>query len=157
MTIAPTLEGGLRIDAGSLADWTILEFICTDANNLPGAPLYDRISSKMVKNDDWNEFVVPDIVTQFDEQVSFVSRAIASTPRDEEHTGSIMITKDDAMKWYGTVNQARLSLEQRHHLSTVEEIITDEDLDALGPDIRSAVIRNHFYTAIQSLLLEFVL
>lgn len=155
--MAPTLEGGLRIDADSLTDWMILELICADASSLPGPPLYDQISSKMVQNDDWKEFVVPDIVTQFDEQISYVSRAISSAPRDEEHAGSIFITKKDAMTWYGAVNQARLSLEKQHSLSKLEDIITKEDLQDLDPEVRAAVVRNHFYTSIQSLLLDFVM
>jgi len=155
--MAPTLEGGLRIDADSLTDWMILELICADATSLPGPPLYDQISSRMEQNEDWKEFVVPDIVTQFDEQVTFVSRAISAAPRDEDHAGSIFITKENAMTWYGTVNQARLSLEKQHNLSKVEEIITEEDLEELDSEVRAAVIRNHFYTSIQSLLLEFVM
>jgi len=121
MTMAPTLEGGLRIDADSLSDWMILELICADATNLPGPPLYDHISSRMEQNDDWKEFVVPDIVTQFDEQVTFVSR------------------------------------EKQYDLSKIDEIENEKDLDALDNDTRAAVIRNHFYTSIQSLLLEFVM
>ena len=155
--MAPTLDGGLRIDADSLTDWMILELICADATSLPGPPLYDQISSRMVQNDDWKEFVVPDIVTQFNDQITFVSRAISSAPRDEEHAGSIFINKQNANTWYGTVNQARLSLERQHQLSKVEEILTEEDLEELDEDVRAAVIRNHFYTSIQSLLLEFVL
>lgn len=155
--MAPTLEGGLRIDADSLTDWMILELICADATRLPGPPLYDQISSRMEQNDDWKEFVVPDIVTQFEEQITYVSRAISSAPRDEEHAGSVFISKEDAMTWYGTVNQARLSLEKQHNLSTHEDLDTEEDLEKLEPELRAAVIRNHFYTSIQTLLLEFVL
>ncbi len=155
--MAPTLDGGLRIDADSLTDWMILELICADATNLPGPPLYDQISSRMVQNDDWKEFVVPDIVTQFNDQITFVSRAISAAPRDEDHAGSIFISKEDAMTWYGTVNQARLSLEHQHDLSKVDDITTEEDLDDLDSDVRAAVIRNHFYTSIQTLLLEFVI
>ncbi len=154
--MAPTLEGGLRIDADSLTDWMILELICADATSLPGPPLYDQISSRMEQNEDWKEFVVPDIVTQFNDQVTFVSRAISAAPRDEGHAGSIFITKEDAMIWYGTVNQARLSLEKQYGLSKIEDIPNPEDLDELESDVRAAVLRNHFYTSIQSLLLDFV-
>jgi len=155
--MAPTLEGGLRIDADSLTDWMILELICADATNLPGPPLYDQLSSKMEQDDDWKEFVVPDIVEQFNDQVSFVSRAISAAPRDEEHAGSLFIQKEDAMTWYGAVNQARLSLERQHNLSNLKDITCEEDLEELEPELRAAVIRNHFYNSIQSLLLDFVM
>lgn len=155
--MAPTLEGGLRIDADSLTDWMILELICADATSLPGPPLYDQLSSRMEQDDDWKEFVVPDIVNQFNDQITCVSRAISSAPRDEDHAGSIFIKEEDAIAWYGAVNQARLSLEKQHSLSKLEEIISEEDLENLNPNVRAAVIRNHFYNSIQSLLLDYVM
>eukprot|EP00112_Aurelia_sp_Birch-Aquarium-sp1_P004303 Seg14856.2 transcript_id=Seg14856.2/GoldUCD/mRNA.D3Y31 product="hypothetical protein" protein_id=Seg14856.2/GoldUCD/D3Y31 len=157
MTIPPTLEGGLRIDADSLNDWMLLELICTDAANLPGAPLYDRLSSQMEKDEDWEEFVEPDIKNQFSEQITYVSRAISSAPRDEEHAGSVHITKDDAMQWYGALNQARMSLEHQHDLSKVVDAVDEEDIDQLEPHLQGALIRGRFYTTAQSLLLDYVL
>ncbi len=157
MKMAPTLEGGLRIDADSLTDWMILELICADASRLPGPPLYDQLSSRMEQDDDWKEFVVPDIVTQFQDQITHISRAISSAPKDEEHSGSLFIHKDDSMIWYGAVNQARLSLEKQYDLSMHEILETEKALDDLEPELRSAVIRNQFYCAIQSALLDYVL
>ncbi len=157
MKMAPTLKGDLRIDADSLTDWMILELICTDAARLPGPPLYDQLSSKMEQDDDWKEFVVPDMVTQFEEQITHVSRAISSAPKDEEHAGSIFIKKEDAMIWYGACNQARLSLEKQHDLSKLEMSETEVELEDLELELRSAVIRNQFYGDIQMVILEFLL
>lgn len=157
MKLAPTLQGGLRIDADSLEDWMVLDAICGDAANLPGAPLYDRLSEKMQKDADWEEFVAPDIRSQFSDQISHVSRAISSAPMDEDHAGSIFISKEDSLIWYGAINQARMTLELQFQISELDEFVDLEDLGQLSEEKRSAVIRGHFYSTFQSLLLEYVL
>ncbi len=157
MKMAPTLDGGLRIDADSLTDWMILELICADAARLPGSPLYEQLSSHLEKDDDWKEFVEPDIKSQFSEQITHVSRALSTATKDETHAGSIFITPQNAPIWYGAINQARLSLEKQFNLSKLDHIDDEDDLADLDDDLRGAVIRNHFYTAIQSLLLDYVL
>lgn len=157
MKLAPTLKGGLRIDADSLEDWMVLDAICADAASLPGAPLYDRLSEKMAKDPDWEEFVAPDVRSQFSDQIAHISRAISSAPMDEDQAGSIFISKEDAPLWYGALNQARISLEQVFHLSELDEFEDLDDLGDIGEEKRSAVIRGHFYSYFQCLLLEYVL
>lgn len=157
MKLAPTLQGGLRIDADSLEDWMVLDVICADASNLPGAPLYERLSEKMPKDPDWEEFVAPDIRSQFSDQITHVSRAISSASMDESHAGSIFISKEDAEVWYGAINQARMTLEQQFQISEMDEFVDLDELGELSEEKRSAVIRGHFYSTFQSLLLEYVL
>ncbi len=157
MKLAPTLQGGLRIDADSLEDWMVLDAICADAASLPGAPLYERLSEKMPKDPDWEEFVAPDIRSQFSDQVTHVSRAISAAPMDEEHAGSIFISKEEAPVWYGAINQARMTLEHLFQISELDEFIDLDDLGEISDAKRSAVIRSHFYSTFQSLLLEYVL
>lgn len=157
MKLAPTLQGGLRIDADSLEDWMVLDAICADASNLPGAPLYERLSEKMPKDPDWEEFVAPDIRSQFSDQITHVSRAISSASMDESHAGSIFISKEDAEVWYGAINQARMTLEQQFQISEMDEFVDLDELGELTEEKRSAVIRGHFYSTFQSLLLEYVL
>lgn len=157
MRLAPILKGGLRIDADSLDDWMVLNAICADAASLPGAPLYDRLAHKMPKDPDWEEFVAPDIRSQFSDQIDHVSKAISSAPKDEEHAGSIFISKEDATLWYGALNQARMTLEQMFHLSEIADFVALDDLGDIGDEKRSAVIRGHFYSTFQCLLLEYVL
>jgi len=157
MDATPTLNGGLRIDADSLHDWMILELICADATSLPGAPLYDRLSSEMEKDEDWEEFVVPDIKSQFSEQIAYVSRAISAAARDEDHAGSVFITKDDALIWYGALNQARISLEHQYELSKLLQSMTPEVLESLDIEIHAALIRGQFYGETQNMLLDYVL
>lgn len=157
MRLAPTLKGGLRIDADSLDDWMVLNAICSDAASLPGPPLYDRLSEKMPKDPDWDEFVAPDIRSQFSDQIDHVATAISSAPRNEEHAGSIFISKEDAHIWYGALNQARMTLEKMYHLGELADFISLDDLGDIGDEKRSAVIRGHFYSTFQCLLLEYVL
>ena len=157
MKLAPTLQGGLRIDADSLEDWMVLNAICADATGLSGSPLYDRLSEKMPKDPDWEEFVAPDIRSQFSDQVSHVSRAISAAPMDEEQAGSIFISKEDAPIWYGAINQARMTLEHLFQLSEINEFVDIEDLGDISDEKRSAVIRAHFYSTFQCILLEYVL
>lgn len=156
MKLAPTLQGGLRIDADSLEDWMVLDAICADASSLPGPPLYERLSENMKRDPDWEEFVLPDIKNQFSDQVSHISRAISSAPMDEEHAGSIFISENDAPDWYGAINQARMSLEHQYQISELDEELDLDELD-LSDERHSAVIRGHFYSTFQSLLLEYVL
>ncbi|MGJ8657476.1 MAG: hypothetical protein ACSHX6_13590 [Akkermansiaceae bacterium] len=157
MKLAPTLQGGLRIDADSLEDWMVLDAICADAASLPGAPLYDRLSEKMPKDPDWEEFVAPDIRSQFSDQVTHVSRALSAAPMDEDQAGSIFISKDDAPIWYGALNQARMTLEHIYQISELDEFVELDELGDIGDAKRSAVIRSHFYSTFQCLLLDYVL
>jgi hypothetical protein len=157
MRLAPILRGGIRIDADSLDDWMVLNAICTDAANLPGVPLYDRLAQKMPRDPDWEEFVAPDIRSQFSDQIDHVSRAISSASKDEEYAGSVFITREDASQWYGALNQARMTLEQIYHLSELGDFVALDDLGAIGDEKRSAVIRGHFYSTFQCLLIEYVL
>ena len=157
MKLAPTLQGGLRIDADTVEDWMVLDAICADAASLPGVPLYDRLSEKMPKDADWEEFVVPEIRSQFSDQVTHVSRALSAAARDEDQVGCVFISKEDAPIWYGAVNQARMTLEHVYKLSDLGEFEELEELGDLGDERLSAVVRSHFYSTFQSLLLEYVL
>ena len=157
MKLAPTLEGGLRIDADAVEDWMVLDAICADAAGMPGESLYDRLSEKMMRDDDWEEFVAPDIRDQFSDQVIHVSRALSGASRNEEQEGVVFISKEDAPIWYGAINQARMTLEHAYQLSELEEFAEIDELGHLSDEKLSAVVRGHFYSTFQSLLLEYVL
>jgi len=157
MKLAPTLQGGLRIDADCAEDWLILDAICADAAALPGPPLYDQLSENMEKDPDWEEFVAPEIRSQFSDQIVHVSRAISSAQRDENQVGAVFVSKNDAMIWYGAINQARISLEQLYQVSKIENFIDSDGTDEISDEKHSALVRGHFYSMMQSVLLEYVL
>jgi hypothetical protein len=151
MNIAPTIEGGLRIDPETPEDWHILRAIVIDASqsqndlasNLGNLITDDRIA------DDWKENVVPDLRESFSDDLHHIQATIeaaAAFPSDSK--SSIWITRDDATQWYSALNQARLALEDTHKF---------------GPNPKpnpsnlirfEAHLRSQFYCAIQSLLLQ---
>lgn len=154
MLIAPTLDGGLRIDAETSSDWLVLEMICTDAANMPGKPLTDRLASHMETDEDWEQFVTPDLRNHFSDQIAHVSQSISSAEKDEDLVGSLYIQKADAETWFGAINQARLSLEAKFRFSNYHD---ESEIDPKDKHIRAALIRNHFYNSLQSLLLEYLM
>lgn len=154
MRIAPTLDGGLRIDAESDTDWLVLEMICTDASNLPGKPLTGRLSAFMKTDEDWDQFVTPELQNTFNDQITHISKSICLAEKDQNLVGSLYIKKSEADIWFGAINQARLSLEARYRLSAYDE---DQQIDPNNTQIKSAQIRYEFYTTLQSLLLEYLM
>lgn len=154
MRVAPTLEGGLRVDADNPADWLILEMICTDAANMPGSSLPERLAAYMDKNEDWDEYVTPELRDQFAAQIAHVSKAISSAEKTNDLTGSLFIPPKDADIWYGAVNQARLSLEAQYRLSNY---VDDDEIDENDTHILAAYVRNQFYNSLQSIFLEYIM
>jgi hypothetical protein len=150
MRIAPTLEGGLRLDVETSFDWMLLRCIPADARG-SSSELADRLNELMAEDPaagDWREYVLPDLRAQFDGQISLIEEALKS-PDDEP--AEIVIHRADGDRWYGALNQARLALDARYHFSE------DEDPDTLTPGKRTAWFRYNWYQQIQSLLLRFVL
>jgi len=154
MRIAPTLDGGLRIDAESAHDWLLLEMICTDAASLSESPLTERLAAHMETNEDWDEYVTPDLKTQFSEQIAHVSRAISIAEKDHELVGHLHIQKSEADTWFGAINQARLSLEAQYQLSNYQH---PEEIDDQSPFIQSTFARYELYSQIQFCLLEYLM
>lgn len=147
MKVLPTLEGGLCILPESEADWLELELICSDA--VRPAHLAESLADLMDSDSEWEEYVVPDLEESFNGQCRFVSASIENA-RDKKER-AVFITPKQAEKWYGAINQARLSLEARYKIDSVVE--TEE----VAPEVRSAYYRNRFYLLLQSMLLEFVM
>lgn len=156
MKVAPTLEGGLRIDTEDLGDWEILHAILHDAQR-GGSDLANDLGGLIGKDagaEDWQEYVVPDLRSEFQGQLDLVATAIGTAMRSAEGgPGSVWIKPAEGFIWYGALNQARLAIEETHHFGPGEGI----DPDQLPPARRSAYIRSRFYLIIQSMLLDHVL
>jgi hypothetical protein len=151
MKVAPTLKGGLRIDAETPLDWMVLRCIPHDARG-GGLDLADRVSAPMAADpgaEDWRDYVVPDLRDGFNAQLAVIERALAAAG-DGDEPGRIFITREDAELWYGGLNQARLALEERYSLSNAA-------LPEMTPGKRSAWFRSQFYLHVQSLLLDHVM
>lgn len=158
MRIAPTLDRSLRIDAENPTDWLVLEMICTDASQMPDEPLADKLALYMSGDEDWAELITPELSEQFNEQILHVSRAISTANKDADLTGCLFIKEEEADIWFGAINQARLSLQERYDVSQYDESAEDDpNLDFEDPSLKAAIIRYHFYTSLQSLMLEYIL
>lgn len=153
MKIAPTIERGIRIDPENDDDWHILRSIILDASGhdsdlasrLGGLITHERLS------EDWQELVVPDLRESFSDDLHHIYAAIetaAAFPHNDE--SPIWITREDAFNWYSALNQARLSLEEKYKFGTDPEA----DPTNLTPLRHEALLRNYFYCALQSSILE---
>ncbi len=151
MKIAPTLEGGLRIDIETPLDWMVLRCIPYDARGDTGT-LAAKLGALMdgdPEAEDWRELIVPDLQTEFDTQLSTVESSLRQAG-DDESPAELFIVKDEAERWYGALNQARLALQERYAFAETEPA-------AMSPGERSAWFRSQFYLHVQSLLLDYVM
>lgn len=156
MKIMPTRDGALRIDVEEPGDWRLLQGIPADA--LSWDEKLARRLGKLITDEataaDWNDYVVPDLEAGFSAEVLHVTSAITAARFEAGGgPGALWITREDGFQWYGTLNQARLALEERYHFGTQETI----EPASLPPVPRSAFLRSHLYCAIQGMLLEHVL
>ena len=153
MKIAPTIEGGLRIDPENEIDWHLLRSIILDAsasNHDLAGRLGDLISHERI-SEDWQDNVVPDLRESFSDDLHHVYAAIETAsafPKDNETP--IWISPTDAHKWYSSLNQARLELEEIYHFGQEPE----SDSKNLKPIRRDALLRSRFYCGLQSVILD---
>lgn len=156
MTIMPTLEGGLRIEANESDDWELLRAIVIDANSC-NTDLATRLSAFInpsAGSEDWMEYVVPDLRVEFEDELAEIGALIESAIFQANHgPGAIWITRENAFTWYSALNQARLALEEIYHFGPEDSA----DPLAMAPIEQSAFIRSGFYSDVQSLLLQHVL
>lgn len=151
MKIGPTLNGGMRIDAESAEDWQILRYLPYDARP---QELAERLAEATeADNTDWREYVLPDLQESFTQQVAFVYHAIEkAVVESNKQAGSLFVEKEDALTWYGALNQARLTLQEMHKLPQ-----TPQELKGMEPERRGAFYRSQFYCIIQTLLIDRIL
>jgi hypothetical protein len=159
MRLLPTLEGGLRLEIESPTDWLVLEAIQHDALDGGEDRLPQRLGALMDEQSEWEEVVIPDLKSLFNGQISCVVEGVTRGQEAVEvgaakASGEVQIPKEDAENWYGALNQARLALEARYKFGPSEEI---EDLEEFPDEKRSAYVRNQFYSALQGVLLNYVL
>lgn len=156
MKIAPTIEGGLRIDPENDIDWHLLRSIMLDANASNhdlAARLGNLISNEKIA-EDWHDIVVPDLRESFSDDLHHVYAAIETAfafPKNNERP--IWISRADASKWYSALNQARLEMEEIYHFGQNAET----DPKNLKPIRHDALIRSRFYCGLQSVILDHVM
>ena len=156
MKVAPTLAGGLRIDAEDPHDWDVLRMIVPDAVTREGdlATSLGGLSENHQAGEDWQEFVAPELRSMFDSQLATVGAAIEEAAAAADNgPGPLTIPRPAAEAWYGALNQARLALEERHRFHNHPAAPPD----SMPPERRSAWFRSQFYLVVQGILLDHVL
>ena len=159
MKVLPTMEGGLRVDLEEAGDWEIFQILLRDARGQSEGWLARRLGVLM-DEEDWEEYVVPDLANYFDDQVTLVRRALEDAKKKAEgQNGELFIGRDEGQAWYAVLNQARLALEGQWKLAELERLEEDDDEEALLKDKQrlSALMRSRLYLLLQTRLLEFVL
>jgi len=150
---APTLDGGLKIEAEVPRDWQILRWIVVDAA-AGGGDLADRLGSQVVARevvDDWKELVVPELREEFGEQLGVVTGAVEKAVAENGRgAGAIYVPAGEVMSWYGALNQARLGLEEAYKFDS-EEV---DDLVGMSAEARSGYFRGMFYRRVQMIILD---
>ncbi|MDG1356573.1 MAG: DUF2017 family protein [Akkermansiaceae bacterium] len=146
----PTLDGGLCILPESEIDWQELELICSDEDR--PTHLAASLADLMDEDSEWNEYVVPDLEENFRAQAQVVAGTIEKARASDD--SAIFITPAEAERWYGAINQVRLSLHARFD---IEELGDSSDINDASPELKSAYYRNRFYLLLQSMLLEYIL
>lgn len=156
MNVSLTLEGGLRIDTKDASDWDLFRSIIHDANarKVDLASHLGELITSEVGGEDWEEYVVPDLREEFQDELAQIHASIETAAfNSEAGAGSLWIRREDAFAWYGSFNQARLALEGIHHFTQMDDL----DLAHASPEQQAAYIRSDFYANIQMLLLKHVL
>ena len=148
MTIAPTLSGGLKILPEEDEDWMVLLEIADDGD----CDLARQFAGLMDEDSMWEDIVMPELESEFANQRLAVVRAVAKARKSGE--GEVVIESADAETWYGALNQARLAMESKYKFGP-RELRSPEEIE--DREKCSAYFREDFYSAIQSLLLRYVM
>ena len=148
MKVTPHTSGGLEITIVDSAEWFLLNSIVQDAVGQGDDWLAQQLSEPMDDESCWDDIVVPELQTKFSDQLNDVRQAIGNAFQEQKNDGeaTLQIKREQAWSWYGALNQARLALEEEHHVSDLDE----DDLEDLPPSLMSVLGRSQFYLWLQS-------
>lgn len=153
MKVAPTLAGGLKIEAEVPQDWEILRCIIQDAG-AGSVDLAERLGTRMRQDEagsDWEEYVVPDLRVEFSAQVMMVEEAInAALAASGGGPGAILVPAAEILSWFGALNQARLGLEDCYGFGGDGVA----NIAGMAANRRSGFLRGRFYAAVQEIMLS---
>ncbi len=155
MKASPDAEGNLFLHVETPSDWEILSGIAPDGAGCNLAEAMGGLMQDGPAGRDWKDFVVPELADAFSKQSEFIACAVAGAQaKAHGGPGSILIRRVEAEIWYGALNQARLALENRHELASVN---TPEEVMDMSRARRSAFFRSDTYLRIQSILLDYMM
>ena len=143
------MDGRIKIVLNDENDLSFFAELLQDAVGEGTAEsLVDQIAGEGA-DEDWKEYVKPDLITQFKQEAIWVANALADVQEEEEK--EFFIDTENARNWYSTFNQARLNLENGYNLSEMPDDPSPENCEM---DLLKARIRSDIYMQIQSLVLE---
>lgn len=155
MNFVPLEEGGLRVELESERDWRSFELLFLDAQGRGQDWLAKRFGV-LVDEEDWDEFVVPDLSAHFSQQIETTRQTLAQAfEAAEDGCGEFVISVESGETWYGVMNQARLALEGRWKLSQLaagKELDRPENVD---PERLAAFLRSELYGRMQERVFVF--
>ena len=181
MRIEPTEEQGLRLILTEEREWELFELLVVDAEGRGEGWLAKRLGVLM-DDEEWDELVAPGLTEQFQDDLKKVRDCLRvafdkslqelakkkveqpeegslELPFEEEdekkECGEVLISKEESGTWYSVLNQARLALEGKWKLASLEDEEDFGSLEAIETERLAAYLRNRFYTRIQAILLDF--
>lgn len=118
--------------------------------------------------EDWSEFVQPDLDQLFDDARSCVAKDLdAASKKIEIESGEmeaavdwptrIEVPDDHSEQWYSAINQARLLMNEAHGLGEASERFESDSFEESEEGVENFLLlaQYEFYTAIQSILIEY--
>lgn len=157
MFISPTLEGGLRLSEIDRGLMNILREAPDAADPRGDSRALDRLYPRPTAdveeemNDDWNEFVQPDLQHLFESANQTMRRDLDAAALEEDGW-SVEVSAAHFDAWLCALNQARLVLASRHK---VDEKAMNEELSGGPRDAREfALLQIHLYGFLQENILR---
>ena len=125
----------------------------------PIDPLQALESDESSFEEDWREFVEPDLDRLFAESRDRVVDDLASASRNAEAPlpERIEIPNENSEHWFSVINQARLLMNEAHGIADASERFDPEVFGESEKGVERILLlaQYEFYTAIQSILLEY--
>ena len=125
----------------------------------PIDPLQALESDESAFEEDWREFVEPDLDRLFSEARDRVIEDLAAAIRDSDLPlpERIEIANDNSEPWFSVINQARLLMNEVHGMADASERFDPEVFGESEKGVERILLlaQYEFYTAIQSILLEY--
>lgn len=152
MKVGPTVDGRLKLTLENPEDYALMSMLLRDASDDGEVEnLVNRIGKNSTE-EDWEEFVKPELISQFNADLLKVSNTLKEIiDTDTADQTDLFISNDDCREWYSAINQARLSLEEEYTLS---EVKYDYDPATLSPEQLEPLLRDNFYLFLQDLILN---
>jgi len=108
---------------------------------------------------DWEEYVKPELETQFLNDLETVTKDLGMVEEEEDDEGNVehflSVPVDHAETWYSVLNQARLIINEEHDISATERklYMGEESPSELGEKRWLTMIQYRIYGALQEFIL----